>query len=99
MSEIEGIDEFRLTLRVERCLYDGHLTQVVFLDGQWLFLKEHVSIDLEEVLENLFEGQVTVSPEQLKVEIAFSHFSDWDDGALVNILHTKAADLLAIILV
>jgi hypothetical protein len=96
MSEVEVVDEFRLTLRVERCFYDGNLTQVVFLDGQWLFLKEHVSIDLEEVLENFFERQVTVSPEQLKIEIAFGHLSDRDDGALVNILHTKAADLLSI---
>ena len=65
MSEVEGIDEFRVTLRVERGLDDGHLAEVVFLDGQGLLLEEYVSVHLEEVFENFIEGQVAVGAEKL----------------------------------
>ncbi len=94
MSEVKAIDDLKLTSSIDRHLQNGDFTQVVFLDSEGFLLEEDVGVNLQEVLEQLVEGQVAVGAEQLKVEVALGHLSQGDDAAFVYVAYTETAYFL-----
>ncbi len=94
MSEVKAIDDLKLTSRVNRHLQNGNFTQIILLDSERFLLEEDVGVNLQEVLEQLVEGQVAVGAEQLQVEVPLGHLCQRDDAAFVHVAHTETAYFL-----
>lgn len=83
---------------VEGHFDNGNFAEEVLLDSQGFLLEEDVSVDLDEVLEQFWVGQVAVSSEELQVEVAFVHLVGLQDRRLIHVLLREIARCICVLL-